>query len=45
MIMSEVSRITDHLTCLGMSASEVGAVTVAFYMMEARELLYDWSKR
>jgi len=41
MIMSEVSRITDHLTCLGMSASEVGAVTVAFYMMEARELLYD----
>jgi NADH-quinone oxidoreductase subunit D len=40
-IMSEVSRITDHLTCLGMAASEVGAVTVGFYMLEARELLYD----
>ena len=40
-IMSEVSRITDHLTCLGMAASEVGATTVAFYMLEARELLYD----
>ncbi len=40
-IMSEVSRITDHLTCLGMASSEVGAVTVGFYMLEARELLYD----
>jgi NADH-quinone oxidoreductase subunit D len=40
-IMSEVSRLTDHLTCLGMAASEVGATTVAFYMLEARELLYD----
>src|SRR3990172_6008166 len=41
MIMSEVSRITDHLTCLGMAAGEVGAQTAMFYMMEARELLYD----
>jgi NADH-quinone oxidoreductase subunit D len=41
MIMSEVSRITDHLTCLGMAAGEVGAQTVMFYTLEARELLYD----
>jgi NADH-quinone oxidoreductase subunit D len=41
LIMSEISRITDHLTCLGMAASEVGATTVAFYMLEAREMLYD----
>jgi NADH-quinone oxidoreductase subunit D len=40
-IMSEVSRITDHLTCLGMAATEVGAISVGFYMMEARETLYD----
>ncbi len=40
-IMSEVSRITDHLTCMGMAASEVGAQTVMFFMLEARELLYD----
>jgi NADH-quinone oxidoreductase subunit D len=40
-IMSEVSRITDHLTCLGMAAAEAGAQTVAFYTLEARELLYD----
>jgi NADH-quinone oxidoreductase subunit D len=40
-IMSEVSRITDHLTCLGMASSEVGAQTAMFYMLEAREFLYD----
>jgi NADH-quinone oxidoreductase subunit D len=41
MIMSEISRITDHLTCLGMAATEAGAISVGFYMMEARETLYD----
>ncbi len=40
-IMSEVARIADHLTCLGMAAGEVGAQTVMFYMLEAREFLYD----
>ncbi|HVN63016.1 MAG TPA: NADH-quinone oxidoreductase subunit D [Candidatus Binataceae bacterium] len=41
LIMSEVARIADHLTCLGMAAGEVGAQTVMFYMIEAREFLYD----
>jgi len=41
LIMSEVSRITDHRTCLGAGAMEMGAQTVLFYMMEAREFLYD----
>ncbi len=40
-IMSEVSRIADHLTCLGMAAGELGAMTVGFLMNEARELLWD----
>ncbi len=40
-IMSEVSRITDHLTCLGAAASEVGAATVFMYTLESREMLYD----
>lgn len=40
-IMSEISRITDHMTCLGMAAAEAGAISVGFYMMETRELLYD----
>jgi NADH-quinone oxidoreductase subunit D len=38
-IASELSRIFDHLTCCGMSASEIGAITAGFYMMEARELI------
>jgi NADH-quinone oxidoreductase subunit D len=37
----EISRITDHLTCLGMAASEIGAISAGFYMLEAREYLYD----
>jgi NADH-quinone oxidoreductase subunit D len=40
-IMSEVHRLADHLTCLGMAAGEVGAQSVMFYMLEAREFLYD----
>lgn len=38
-IMSELSRMFDHLTCCGMAASEMGAITVGFYMIEAREFL------
>jgi NADH-quinone oxidoreductase subunit D len=41
MVLSEISRITDHLTCLGMAASELGAISAAFYLLEAREALYD----
>ena len=40
-IMSEVSRITDHLTCIGASAMELGAFTVFLYMIKAREFLYE----
>ena len=38
-IASELSRIYDHLTCCGMAASELGAITAGFYMLEARELV------
>lgn len=38
-IASELARIYDHLTCCGMAASEMGAITAGFYMIEARELL------
>ncbi|MFQ5682700.1 MAG: NADH-quinone oxidoreductase subunit D [Candidatus Binatia bacterium] len=38
-IMSELSRIYDHLTCCGMASSELGAITAGFYMLEAREHL------
>ena len=40
-ILSELSRIADHLTCLGMSAAELGAISVGFFMNEARELFYN----
>ena len=40
-IAGEISRITDHLTCLGMAASEIGAISAGFLMIEAREFLYD----
>jgi NADH-quinone oxidoreductase subunit D len=38
-IISELARIFDHLTCCGMAASELGAITAGFYMIEARELI------
>jgi NADH-quinone oxidoreductase subunit D len=40
-IMSEVSRITDHLTCIAASAMELGALTAFLYLMKAREYLYE----
>src|SRR5437879_1580694 len=40
-ISGEISRLTDHLTCLGMAANEIGAISAGFYMLEAREFLYD----
>jgi NADH-quinone oxidoreductase subunit D len=40
-IMAEISRITDHLTCIGASAMELGAFSVFLYMMKAREWLYE----
>jgi NADH-quinone oxidoreductase subunit D len=40
-LMSELSRISDHLTCLAAMAMENGAFTVFLYMMKAREFLWD----
>ncbi len=40
-IMSELSRMCDHLTCVGAGAMELGAFTVMLYLMQAREELYD----
>jgi len=40
-IMSEISRISDHLTCLAACGMELGAFTVFLYMMKAREWLWE----
>jgi NADH-quinone oxidoreductase subunit D len=40
-VMSEISRVCDHLTCIGASAMELGAFTVFLYMIKAREFLWE----
>ena len=40
-IMSEISRVSDHLTCVGATAMELGAFTVFLYMIKAREYLWE----
>ncbi len=40
-IMSEISRVCDHLTCVGATAMELGAFTVFLYMIKAREFLWE----
>ena len=40
-ILSEISRISDHLTCVGAGAMELGAFTVFLYLIKAREYLWE----
>ena len=42
-IMGEISRITDHLTCLGAVAMEIGAFTFFLWFIKAREYLWELS--
>ena len=37
----EISRISDHLTCLGAASMEVGAFSVFLYYIEAREEVWE----
>jgi NADH-quinone oxidoreductase subunit D len=40
-IVGEISRITDHMTCLGAGAMELGAFTPFLYLLKAREWLFE----
>ncbi len=40
-IVGEISRITDHLTCTAAGAMELGAFTIFFHNMKAREWLWE----
>jgi NADH-quinone oxidoreductase subunit D len=40
-IVSEISRLSDHLTCVGATAMELGAFSVFLYMIKAREYLWE----
>ncbi|MFO0614364.1 MAG: NADH-quinone oxidoreductase subunit D [Polyangiaceae bacterium] len=41
MILSELARMSDHLTCNGAMAMELGAFTPFLYYMKARELIWE----
>ncbi|OGD26383.1 MAG: hypothetical protein A2Y56_12125 [Candidatus Aminicenantes bacterium RBG_13_63_10] len=40
-LMCELSRLADHLTCLAAMCMECGAFTVFLYMIKAREFVWD----
>ncbi|MDZ7293001.1 MAG: NADH dehydrogenase (quinone) subunit D [candidate division KSB1 bacterium] len=40
-LMSEISRITDHLTCIAASTMEVGAMTAFLYFVKVRDMFYE----
>jgi NADH-quinone oxidoreductase subunit D len=41
MILGELARIADHLTCTGAMAMELGAFTPFLWFLKAREFIYD----
>jgi NADH-quinone oxidoreductase subunit D len=41
MILGELARIADHLTCTGAMAMELGAFTPFLWFLKAREMIYD----
>jgi NADH-quinone oxidoreductase subunit D len=41
MVLGELSRIADHLTCAGAMAMELAAFTPFLWMMKGRDFIYD----
>lgn len=41
MIVGELARIADHLTCMAAQVMELGAFTPYFYVIKAREWIWD----
>jgi NADH-quinone oxidoreductase subunit D len=41
MILGELARVSDHLTCTGAMAMELGAITPFLWWVKARELVWD----
>jgi NADH-quinone oxidoreductase subunit D len=39
-IISEMARVCDHLTCIAANAGELGAFTVLFYLVRARDVMW-----
>src|SRR5947209_10565691 len=40
-LVGEMARVADHLTCLGASAMELGAFTAFLWMLKAREWMWE----
>lgn len=40
-IAAELSRLSDHCTCVGASAMELGGFTAMLYLIEARDTVWD----
>ncbi len=40
-IAAELSRMSDHCTCIGAGTMELGAFTGMLYLIEARDILWD----
>jgi NADH-quinone oxidoreductase subunit D len=40
-LLSELSRVTDHLTSIAAGAMELGAMTAFLYCIESREYMYE----
>jgi len=41
MVLAELSRIIDHLVCIGAGAVDLGALTTMFFCLEERERVYE----
>jgi NADH-quinone oxidoreductase subunit D len=41
MMLGELARISDHLTCTGAMAMELGAITPFLWFLKAREMVWD----
>lgn len=41
MVLGELARISDHLTCVGAMAMELGAFTPFLWMVKARDMIWD----
>ncbi len=44
-IVSELSRIMDHLICVGTAAVDLGALTNFWYFYNVREQIYDFTEK
>jgi NADH-quinone oxidoreductase subunit D len=40
-IAAEMSRMSDHLTCIGAGTMELGAFTGMLYLIESRDMMWD----